>query len=98
MAALRAFVELYRGDPFVLPDLLGLLLLVVGFVLGPCVLCSCAKEDVARWCCPPSCPPELDEASARGVPSDRGAMQAGDRADRDRDRQAGDGIIRVACA
>ena len=33
MAALRAYVELYRGDPFVLPDLLGLLLLAVGCAL-----------------------------------------------------------------
>ena len=92
-AALRAFVELYRDDPFVLPDLLGLLLLAVGFALGPCVLCSCAKEDVARWCCPP----EVD-ASARGVPSDMGAVPVregdfiGDRGDRD------GGRARVACA
>lgn len=77
-AALRAFVELYRDDPFVLPDLLGLLLLAVGFALGPCVLCSCAKEDVARWCGSPEA--EVEASSiARGVPIDPGAMQAGDR-------------------
>ena len=35
VAALRAYVELYRGDPFVLPDLLGLLLLAVGCALDP---------------------------------------------------------------
>eukprot|EP00964_Phaeocystis_antarctica_P043501 scaffold24967_cov66-Phaeocystis_antarctica.AAC.2 len=37
VAALRAYVELYRGDPFVLPDLLGLLLLAVGCALDHAV-------------------------------------------------------------
>ena len=44
VGARRAFGRAYRGDPLVLPDMLGLVLLAVGFVAGPLVLCYCGRD------------------------------------------------------
>ena len=89
MAALCAFGSLYRGDPFVLPGMLGLLLLTVGFALGPYVFCVCVKDGIAQWHSPIE-----DNAFTSGLSSNMNVTQTKD----DMTRCYVGDRSRVACA